>query len=192
MASFEQAYVWDRVTRLWHWTFACCVIAGWLLGEFRDFDTIQWHFYIGYAIAALIIWRMIWGFVGPNPVRFVTFVSSLKKTAAYLSRIRLKEPSGFPGHNPVGVLSIIAMLILLALQVFTGLFVEDDALFSAGPLAYAVDSELRSSFKSLHHLNAKAILVMVALHLAAIAFYRLWKKEDLVTPMFTGSKWVRK
>ena len=190
--SLERVYIWDRVTRLWHWAFAACVIAGWLLGEFRDFDTVQWHFYCGYAVGALIVWRLVWGFAGPAPVRFSTFFTSLGQTTSYLSRIGRREPSGVPGHNPVGVLSVFAMLLLLALQVFSGLFVEDDALFAAGPLAFDVDSDLRSGFKSLHHLNAKLILAVVALHLGAILFYRIWKKENLVTPMITGMKWIKR
>ena len=134
MASYERVYVWDRITRIWHWLFAASVITGWLLGEFRDFDTVQWHFYCGYAIAALIAWRLVWGFAGPSPVRFGTFISSLGQAGPYLSRIRLREPSGVPGHNPIGVLSVLAMLLLIGFQVFTGLFVEDDSLFAAGPL----------------------------------------------------------
>lgn len=192
MPTLERKLVWDKVTRLWHWSFATCVMTGWLLGEFRDFDTVQWHFYFGYATAGLLLWRLIWGLVGPEPIRFVTLLGSLHIMGVYLSRVGSREPSGFPGHNPVGVLSIIAMLLLLTVQAASGLFVEDDTLFAAGPFAYDVSSELRSSMRSLHHLNAKLILIVVALHLGAIIFYRWWKKEDLVTPMISGMKWVKK
>jgi cytochrome b len=84
------------------------------------------------------------------------------------------------------------MLLMLTLQVLSGLFVEDDTLFAAGPLAYDIDPDLSEQLKSLHNINAKLILALVGLHLGAIIFYRYWKKEDLVSPMITGMKWVKK
>ena len=188
----KRTLIWDGVTRLWHWSLVTSVVAGWLLGEFRDFDTIQWHFYFGYATAGLLVWRLIWGIAGPAPVRFNTLLASLRGIHGDLSRISLRTPSGIPGHNPIGVISIFTMLILLTVQAISGLFVEDDTLFTAGPLAYGISSELRSTLKSVHHLNAKLLLLFVALHLGAMIFYRLWKKEDLVTPMITGIKWVKR
>jgi cytochrome b len=190
--SLELIPVWDRVTRLWHWAFALSVIAGWLLGEFRDFETVQWHFYAGYVTAGLLAWRFIWGFVGPDPIRFSTLLASGKRTPDYLSRLHLRQASGVAGHTPPGAMSIILMLALLCFQAISGLFVEDDTLFAAGPLAYDIDSDLGKRLKTLHSINAKLILGVVILHVSAILFYRIWKREDLIKPMFTGKKWVRK
>jgi cytochrome b len=192
MPSLELAPVWDKVTRLWHWAFAVCVIAGWLLGEFRNFETVQWHFYAGYVTAGLLLWRFIWGFIGPEPVRFGTLLPNLKSIVAYLSGIGIRQPSGIAGHTPLGGVSIVVMLLMLTFQVLSGLFVEDDTLFAAGPLAYDIDPDLSEQLKTLHNINAKLILVLVGLHLGAIIFYRYWKKEDLVSPMITGMKWVKK
>ncbi len=191
-APLRQQPIWDGVTRLWHWAFAFSVTAGWLLGRFRDFDTVQWHFYAGYLTGVLLVWRLLWGFVGPQPIRFSSLLRSLKGLPAYLRGFFSRQPSGSAGHNPLGVLSVFAMLGLLALQVGSGLFVEDDTLFAAGPLAYDIDTDLGKSLASLHRINAKFILLVLGLHLAAIVFYRVWKKEDLVTPMINGKKWVKR
>jgi len=191
-SGMQQLSIWDGVTRLWHWAFAFSVSAGWLLGRFRDFETVQWHFYAGYVTGLLLLWRLIWGFTGPEPIRFVVMLKGLKALPAYIASFPARQPGGTAGHNPLGVLSVFAMLLLLSLQVLTGLFVEDDTLFAAGPLAYDIDSDLGKRLASLHRLNAKLILALVGLHLAAILFYRLWKKEDLIRPMLTGRKWVRR
>jgi cytochrome b len=192
MPSLELAPVWDKVTRLWHWAFAVSVIAGWLLGEFRDFETVQWHFYAGYVTAGLLLWRLIWGIIGPKPVRFGTLLPGYKSIVASFSGIGIRQPSGIAGHTPLGGVSIVAMLVMLTFQVLSGLFVEDDTLFAAGPLAYDIDPDLSEQLKTLHNINAKIILALVGLHLGAIIYYRFWKKEDLVSPMITGMKWVKK
>ena len=103
----------------------------------------------------------------------------------------IRQPSGVPGHNPVGALSVIAMVLALTTQVVTGLFSEDDALFYSGPLASEVSSDTVVMMTGYHNLFAKVVLVLVALHLAAILFYLVWKRENLVAPMLHGLKWVK-
>jgi cytochrome b len=191
-AGYEQRKVWDPLIRVWHWLLVLTVVGGWLLGEYRDFDTIAYHMYLGYSTGGLLALRILWGFAGPRPVRFRALAVSPAALRKYLGGLLRRAPSGVAGHNPLGALSVIAMLGSLALQVITGLFSEDDGLFSEGPLAGMVSSGTRATLGSIHHQNAKVLLVLVGLHLAAIFFYLVWKRENLIRPMVTGWKTVRR
>ena len=191
MEGYHREPVWDPVTRLWHWLLAASVIVGWSFGEFRNFSIMQWHIYLGYFTGALLLFRFAWGWAGPAPVRHRTLFASLRDGPAYLRRAGARQPSGVPGHNPVGALSVIAMVLALTTQVVTGLFSEDDALFYAGPLASEVSSDTVTAMTSYHNLFAKVVLALVALHVAAILFYLVWKRENLVAPMLHGRKWVK-
>ena len=184
--------IWDPVTRLWHWALATSVITGWCLGQFRSFSIIEWHFYLGYTTGGLLVFRYFWGFVGPTPIRYRTLFATLPGMMGYVRHIGSRDPSGTPGHNPLGVLSIIAIVLALTLQVTSGLFSEDDGLFSSGPLASEVSNSTVRLMTRYHNLGSKVILALVGLHVGAIVFYLIWKRENLVTPMLTGWKWVRK
>ena len=191
MDGYRTEAVWDPVTRLWHWVLAASVLTGWALGEFRTFSIMQWHIYLGYLTGALLVFRYAWGWAGPTAVRHRTLLASLRGIPAYARHIGRRRPSGVPGHNPVGALSVIAMVLALTAQVVTGLFSEDDALFHAGPLASEVSSDTVVMMTGYHNLFAKVVLALVVLHLAAIAFYLVWKRENLVAPMWHGRKWVK-
>ena len=191
MDGYRREPIWDPVTRIWHWLLAASVVTGWVLGEFRTFSIMQWHIYLGYLTGALLVVRYVWGWTGPVPVRHRTLFASLRGIPAYLRHVGDRRPSGVPGHNPVGALSVIAMVLALSAQVVTGLFSEDDALFHSGPLASEVSSATVSMMTRYHHLFAKVVLVLVVLHLAAVLFYLVWKRENLVAPMWHGRKWVK-
>ena len=152
---------------------------------------MQWHFYCGYVTAGLIVFRYFWAFVGPAPVRASSLLPRYQAIRSYLPTLLNRQPSGSPGHNPIGSLSVIAIVAVLTFQVATGLFAEDDGLFFEGPLASLVSSKTVRSMTSLHHLSAKLVIALVALHLGAILFYLLYKRENLITPMLTGWKLVR-
>ena len=191
MEGYRREVVWDPVTRLWHWLIAASVITGWTLGEFRTFSIMQWHIYLGYLTGTLLLLRYVWGWTGPSPIRHRTLFVSLREAPAYIRQVGRRRPSGVPGHNPLGALSVIAMVLALSAQVVTGLFSEDDALFYSGPLASEVSSDTVGMMTGYHNLFAKVVLALVALHVAAILFYLVWKRENLVTPMLNGRKWVR-
>ena len=191
MKGYRREAIWDPVTRLWHWALAASVIAGWSLGEFRTFSVMQWHIYLGYLTGCLLLFRYAWGFLGPEPIRHRTLFASLRGLPGYARQFGGRRPSGTPGHNPLGALSVIAMVLALTAQVLTGLFSEDDGLFFSGPLASEVSSDTVLLMTGYHNLFAKAVLVLVGLHVAAILFYLVWKRENLVLPMLNGRKWVR-
>lgn len=190
--SFELQKVWDPAIRIWHWLLVFSVTSGWLLGEFRSFSIMQWHMYAGYTTGVLLLLRILWGFIGPPPVRFSALAVTPSRLVQYARKMFRREPSGVAGHNPIGAISVILILSLLSLQVVTGLFSEDDALFFDGPLAGSVSSSARITFTSVHHISSEVLLIVISLHVAAILFYLLWKRENLVRAMFTGWKLVRK
>ena len=157
-----------------------------------SFDTVTWHFYIGYTVLGLLAFRLLWGFVGPAPVRWRSLFPRPSELTAYLSEVGKREPSGTPGHNPLGSLSVIALLLVLMGQAGTGLFIETDDFFESGPLYGYVSEATVNSLTWWHHFLSKVLLALVVLHLLAILFYRLWKREDLLKPMITGWKLIRK
>ena len=192
MPQLELQKIWDPVTRLWHWVLAAVVITNWIFGEFMSFDTITWHFYLGYTVLGLLAFRLLWGFVGPVPIAWRSLIPRPKSVTDYLHNIGRREPSGTPGHNPLGSLSVLALLLALAGQAGTGLFIESDDFFESAPLVGYVSEATVNSMTWWHHFLAEVLLVLVGLHLAAIMFYLLWKQENLIKPMITGWKWVRK
>lgn len=191
MAELHREKIWDPVTRLWHWALVIAVSLGWYFGEFMSFTTVQWHFYCGYTILGLVVFRIIYGFVGPAPIRFRALLSSPRDTARYAKTITLRQPSGTRGHNPLGSLSVLAMIALLLTQASTGLFLESEDYFEAAPLAHFVSDAVSDPLTWWHKLMAKVILAVVVLHVAAIFFYLIWKKENLIRPMITGWKFVK-
>ncbi len=191
MGELRREKIWDPVTRLWHWILAIVVTTGWSLGKFMTFSTIEWHFYCGYTVLGLIAFRLLWGLVGPQPVRLRALLPTPRAVLAYLRHLPRRQPSGTPGHNPVGALSVLAMLVLLGAQASSGLFVESDNFFESGPLAEQVPEAVRDRMSWWHGLLSKGVLGIVAVHVSAIVFYFLWKKENLVGPMLNGWKWVK-
>ena len=185
---YTEKQVWDPLTRVWHILLILTVVGGWLIGEFRTFGIMQWHFYCGYATGGLVLFRIIRGFSGPTEIRFSSLLHSPHNILRYAATLTNKQPSGTPGHNPLGSLFILLIVAALAGQVVTGLFSKDDALFFSGPLASFVSESTVLSVTSLHNLNSTVILVLVGVHVTAILFYWVWKKENLIKPMITGKK----
>lgn len=188
--AVREIRLWDPLLRGFHWLLAFFVTAGWCLGQFGP-SKMTLHFWCGYVVAGLLLFRLIWGFVGPAPARFSHFLRGPGAVAGYLRHMTLREPSYWPGHNPLGALSVIAMLAVLAAQVTTGLISDPDDYINVGPLASSVSAATRSKAVGWHELGATLVLVLVLLHLAVILFYRLWKRENLIGAMITGRKKVR-
>jgi cytochrome b len=174
--------VWDLPTRLFHWALAICVVLGIVFVKIGG-NAIQWHAYCGYTALALILFRVIWGFVGSWHARFANFIPSPSKLIAFLRG----QVDGGLGHNPLGALSVIALLIIVLIQALTGLFTDDDIFFQ-GPFARYVSNSTVALFTSIHRLNQYLIFVLVGLHIAAISYYYFVKRENLVGPMVTGDK----
>lgn len=177
--------IWDLPTRLFHWLLAVSVI-GLIVTAKVGGDAMNWHFRLGYVVFALLLFRLVWGFVGGRWSRFASFFPTPARLGRYLRG--QARPEDHAGHNPLGAFSVLAMLLVLAAQVGTGLFSDDDIAF-AGPLTGLVaGSTVRAA--SSYHKDVGQLLVigLVALHLLAIAFYFFAKRKNLVRPMVTGDK----
>ena len=188
----QRERIWDPLVRLVHWCLVISVLAGYFMGENMSFSNIGWHFWAGYATGALLLVRILWGFVGTKPARFSDFIAGPGKTLAYAKTATKRSPSYWPGHNPMGAWSAVAIWVVLAGMVVTGLFSESDDFFTSAPLAGYIPSDMRLTMNSWHHTLHLFVLPLILLHLCAIAFYYFWKRENLVKPMITGWKWVRR
>ncbi|OIR03819.1 putative Ni/Fe-hydrogenase B-type cytochrome subunit [mine drainage metagenome] len=187
----ELTRVWDLPTRLFHWSLVLLVCFSGITGEFGDdfgANVLDWHARSGYAILTLLLFRLLWGFVGGTHARFRSFVRRPRAVLAYLRQLRAGKSERHLGHNPAGGWSVLLMLACLSLQVGTGLFLSDDDLGFTGPLANYVSDRMSDRLHALHEANFIVLMVLVALHLLAIA-YHLWvKKENLVSAMVSGKK----
>lgn len=180
--------VWDLPTRLFHWTLVVLLAVAYFSAQAGNFDV---HFPVGYAILTLILFRIAWGFVGSRTARFADFVKGPPAVALYLRGLvsgGAKEP-GTLGHNPAGALMVLALLAAVLVQAVTGLFTTDDILVE-GPLYHLVPSSVASDLSTVHRIVINLILLLVAVHVLAVAAYKLIKREDLVRPMITGRKRV--
>ena len=178
--------VWDLPIRLFHWLLVLLVIALFVTGKLGG-NWLEWHKRAGFSILGLLIFRIIWGFVGSYHARFAHFVRGPKAISAYVKNLMRKESPRHAGHSPLGALSVVVMLCVLLLQGLVGLFANDDLMLE-GPYAKFVSKAVSDQLTTLHKLNADLILFLIGLHLAAVAFAYFYKKENLVAAMFTGTK----
>jgi cytochrome b len=179
----RKTLVWDLPTRLFHWTLVLCVAGLWWTGERGPIET---HALLGYVVLALLLFRILWGLIGSETARFASF---LRGPAAGLEHVRhlvARGPLPHPaGHNPLGGWSVILLLLVLLTLSITGLFLYDDEIFWA-PLNAFVSEETENQLGWLHHVAFDALLVLVALHVAAIFLYWAVKRSNLVGPMLSG------
>jgi cytochrome b len=177
--------VWDLPTRLFHWALAACVIGLVITGKIGG-ATIDWHARIGYAVLALLLFRLVWGLVGGYWSRFASFIYSPGSVINYLKG--KAHPDHLIGHNPLGAGSVFAMLLVLLAQVGTGL-VSDDEISFTGPLNKLVSSATGLLATSYHKQYGQWLVIgLVVLHVAAILYYLVRKKDNLIRPMLNGDK----
>jgi cytochrome b len=175
----KRVQVWDLPLRVFHWLLAAAVATAFISAEVGG-NAMVWHGRAGLAIIGLLAFRIVWGFVGSTYARFITFVRGPMAMRAYL-----KGEWDELGHNPIGALSVLALLTLLAAEAATGLFANDDISYQ-GYLYPLVGADLSERLTGIHKLFEPALITLVALHLTAIAFYMRVKKRNLVRPMITG------
>ncbi len=174
--------VWDLPLRLFHWLLVIAV-AGALITI--QFGWMTWHGRFGLAVVGLITFRLGWGVIGSTHARFWNFVTGPHKLRAYL-----RGDYHPVGHNPLGALSVLAMLLVLGFQAGSGLFATDDIAYS-GPLRAAVDSTTSAWLTGWHMRMEWVIYGLIALHIGAVLFHVLVRREALIRPMVTGYKPVK-
>jgi len=169
--------IWDLPTRLFHWTLAALIAFSWWSAENHHDD---WHIWSGMAVLSLLIFRLFWGFVGSSTARFGNFVRGPRAVLNYLR-------GGWRGigHSPLGAISVLALLGLTGLQVGLGLVASDEDGLVQGPLANLVSIQSSGLARDLHEALFNVLLAFIALHIAAIVFYKL-RGKGLLMPMITG------
>lgn len=176
--------IWDLPTRLFHWALTAGVMGLLITGHWGG-NAMIWHFRFGYVVLSLLIFRLFWGLVGGYWSRWSQLPLAPSDVWAYVKGV---SPRSFPGHNPLGSWSILAMLLLLVFQVATGL-VSDDEIANAGPLTALVSGSWVSWATSWHKFWGKwVVMLLVALHLLALIWYRYKKRQALVPAMLHGHK----
>ncbi|HEY1721296.1 MAG TPA: cytochrome b/b6 domain-containing protein [Magnetospirillaceae bacterium] len=189
--SLKRAAVWDLPTRLFHWLLVALFVALWVTGTN---DMLDWHMVIGQILFALLLFRLAWGLVGSRHSRFADFAASPKATLKHLRevlRIARRGPVGADGgyhlgHIGLGAWMVIVLLVLVLAQTISGLFATDD-IATQGPLNHLVGDRTARVMTVFHDLAFNVILALVAIHIAAVLFYLIRKRENLIRPMITGS-----
>ncbi|MDR3323315.1 MAG: cytochrome b/b6 domain-containing protein [Zoogloeaceae bacterium] len=177
----QKIKLWDLPTRLFHWLLVAAIAALFVTGKVGG-NYMVWHGKLGILVVGLVVFRLVWGFVGSTYARFWQFFPSPARILAYLRGQWHGE-----GHNPLGALSVFALLTLAGAQATLGLFTTDDIAFSA-PLFPLIEAELAGRLTGFHHQLANVLLVFIGLHVASIVFYARVKKNNLLLPMLTGWK----
>ena len=176
--------VWDLPVRLFHWLLVLLFAASWLTAEL---GLIELHFYAGYGIATLVLFRLAWGFAGPRYARFTSFVAGPRRVLRYLRNWRAGTAAEPAGHTPPGSWIILLLLALLSAQVATGMVNSHDGA-DAGPWYWAASRTLRAFGSAWHGRLFDLLLLFSALHIIAVLLYRWRPGIDLVGPMFSGRK----
>lgn len=178
--------IWDLPTRLFHWLLAGLVVFSVITAKIGG-NALDYHMWSGYTILALLVFRILWGVAGDYHACFASFVRGPRHVLAYAGDLLRGRAAGHAGHNPLGAWSVIALLAALLVQASAGLFATDDA-FQQGPLNKLVSDATATILTRIHLFNQYVIYALVALHLAAIVYYLVAKRDNLIVPMITGDK----
>jgi cytochrome b len=168
----NRVLVWDAPVRVFHWLTVACFAGAWITAESERWRLL--HATLGYTMAGLLVFRLVWGFVGSRHARFADFVHGPRAVMRYLGSLLRGQPQHHAGHNPAGALAIVGLLLLIALASVTG---------------WAVYNEVGGDWtESLHEGAANATMALVVVHVAAVALSSWLHRENLVGAMITGRK----
>jgi cytochrome b len=186
MATRKQR-VWDVPTRIMHWLLVALLGVCWWTGIH---DQLDYHLYSGYGVLWIALMRLYWGFFGSSTARFTHFVRGPVGILNYARTLHHRDTAHSYGHNPVGAISVLLMLAAVLAVVGLGLFAVDvDGLYS-GPLSSYVTFKGGRHLAHLHYQWFEYLLAIIGLHLVAVAFYYVYKRQNLVAPMISGSRTV--
>ncbi len=180
--------VWDLPVRLFHWALVILMAISYFTGRAGG-EWMKFHFWSGYAIITLVLFRIAWGFVGSTTARFSDFVKGPAAAIGHLRDLLGRGRSREAGHNPVGGAMVVALLLAILLQTGAGLFAADTDMGTVnGPLALLVADKWVERATAFHKFWINVLLWMVALHVLAAIVYLVWKKQNLIGAMVTGRK----
>jgi cytochrome b len=186
--QIDRLRIWDLPVRLFHWSLVLLLCVSYFTGQAGG-DWMKLHLWSGYSILTLLLFRIAWGFVGSTTARFSDFVKGPRVCVNYLACFIRGQSTFEIGHNPVGGLMVVALLLAVLAQVVLGLFSADtDTGTVSGPLANLLPDKWVERLTHFHHLWVNVILLLVALHVTASIVYLVWKRQNLVGSMVTGNK----
>jgi cytochrome b len=187
-AAPAKVRVWDLPVRLTHWSIVVLVATSWVTIEQ---GWMLAHRISGYAILALVAFRLFWGFAGSATARFGQFLrgpgAALREVRGFFVRT---AHASVPGHNALGGWNVVAMLLLMLAQAGLGLFATDEFGGEGGPLSRWISFEAARRVADLHATVFNLLVTCIVLHVAAVAAHLVLKRENLVGPMVTGRKWI--
>jgi cytochrome b len=195
----EKRLVWDLPLRLFHWILVLSLLASWYTaemsskGEFFEFrgqpyGYAELHFWLGFWALGMVIFRILWGFVGPKHARFSSMLAGPRRLVSYAGQVLKRDSEPTVGHNPMGALVVVLMLLIVGAQAVAGLFLIDNTEIFPAPYHVAVSESLASKLMRFHHFNFHLLQWVVGLHVLAVLFYHFYKRQNLVGPMLTGHK----
>ena len=179
-----QVRVWDVPIRLFHWSVVVLLCLSWFSA---DQGYMRVHLVSGLALLTLLLFRIAWGLVGSTTARFSNFLHPPRRVVGYLKGLAGGDKIFHAGHNPAGGWMVLALIVVLLVQVATGLFANDGVRFH-GPLALLVSEDASTRLTDIHGLIFNFILLLVWCHIVAVGFYLLVKGDNLIWPMVTGKK----
>jgi len=176
--------IWDIPTRLFHWALVASLAFMWWSAEEGGL-WMDWHVKVGVFVLALLLFRLIWGFVGSETARFSHFLRAPQAAWQHLRALGSQQSAYHAGHNPLGAWMVVALLCLVGAQATTGLFATDDILVE-GPLYDYVSSAFADRMTGLHHQLFNGLLAFIAVHVLAVFYYLVRKHTNLIKPMVSG------
>lgn len=184
-APARRQFVWDFPTRIFHWVLVGLIGFSWWSAENHKMD---WHIWSGIIVVGLVVFRILWGVFGTSTSRFAQFLKGPRAMLAYLKPDPLDPQPAPLGHNPLGAWSVVALLLVLLVQVGSGLFASDiDGIYS-GQLSYAVSFDTSRVAAEIHEISFTVLQILVLLHVLAILYYLFFRKKNLVGTMITGRR----
>ncbi len=186
-AAPRRVRAWDLPTRLFHWLLVTLIASAYLTRAYSGDPTLYWHRINGYALLALLLFRLMWGFAGSSTSRFAAFVPWPGRALRYVGALVRHRPMHYLGHNPLGAALIFAMLLAVAAQALAGLFTTDDVL-AQGPLHDHAPAWLDDRMGAYHAQGFWIVLALATVHIVANLVYHFVMKDRLITAMVTGEK----
>lgn len=177
----EPVRVWDLPTRLWHWSLVALLPFSWWTAET---GRLEWHRWSGYTLLGLVLFRIYWGFAGGSTARFGQFLRGPRAIRDYLGG----RGTPVAGHNPLGALSVVALAGLVLLQIVLGLFAVDVDGLESGPLSLYVSFDTGRAMAEAHEVVFNVLMALVAVHVLAILYYLVVRRQNLARAMVTGRR----
>ena len=175
--------LWDWPVRICHWSMVILIAACWWTAEEHE---IVYHSYCAYALLGVVLFRIYWGFFGSSTARFSQFVRKPSEVFAYVKNLALRNVPASNGHNPLGGYSVLALLFVVLLQIVLGLFSIDVDGFDGGPFSDYLKFKTSRMITEWHEITFNVLLAFIALHILAIVYYLVWRRQNLTPAMLHG------